>query len=113
MSVKRGILIITMILCLFLLNACGSSAGTGETGNSEYQKINLVMSVNGTDTQIDSRVARYFAQLVEERSGGNVPDMIASVKRGEQMIPSALFSYIFQNTLDFFSVCRYNTLTVR
>ncbi len=68
----RRSLIIAMILCLFLLSACGGNAGTGEAGNSEYQKINLVMSVNGTDTQIDTRVARYFAQLVEERSGGNV-----------------------------------------
>ena len=72
MRVRQRILIIAMILCLFLLSACGSSAGKGETGDSEYQKINLVMSVNGTDTQIDTRVARYFAQLVEERSGGSV-----------------------------------------
>ena len=72
MRARRRSLIISMILCLFLLSACGSSAGKGETGNSEYQKINLVMSVNGTDTQIDTRVARYFAQLVEERSGGNI-----------------------------------------
>ena len=62
MKVSRGILIITMILSLFLLTACGN-AGGGETGDSEYQKIDLVMSVNGTDTQIDSRVARYFAEL--------------------------------------------------
>ena len=72
MRARRRSLIISMILCLFLLSACGSSAGKGETGNSEYQKINLVMSVNGTDTQIDTRVARYFAQLVEERSGGSI-----------------------------------------
>ena len=72
MRARRRSLIISMILCLFLLSACGSSAGKGETGNSEYQKINLVMSVNGTDTQIDTRIARYFAQLVEERSGGSV-----------------------------------------
>ena len=72
MRARRMSLIISMILCLFLLSACGSPAGKGETGNSEYQKINLVMSVNGTDTQIDTRVARYFAQLVEERSGGSV-----------------------------------------
>ena len=58
MRARRRSLIISMILCLFLLSACGSSAGRGETGNSEYQKINLVMSVNGTDTQIDTRVAR-------------------------------------------------------
>lgn len=37
-----------------------------------YQKVNLSMAVNGTDTQIDSLVANYFAKLVDERSGGNV-----------------------------------------
>ena len=72
MKVSRGILMIIMILSMFLMSACGGSAGSEGTGNSDYQKIDLVMSVNGTDTQIDSRVARYFAQLVEERSGGNV-----------------------------------------
>ena len=60
-----------MLLCLVLLSACGS-AGTGESGSSEYRSIKLVMSVNGTDTQIDTRVARRFAELVEERSGGSV-----------------------------------------
>ena len=40
-----------MLLCLVLLSACGS-AGTGEPGSSEYRSIKLVMSVNGTDTQI-------------------------------------------------------------
>jgi len=72
MIVKRRIIVITLIICLILLSGCGGAAGTGESGDSEYQKINLVMSVNGTDTQIDTRVARYFAQLVEERSNGNV-----------------------------------------
>lgn len=72
MRVRQWVLILAMIPCLFLISACGGSAGNGETGNSEYRKMNLVMSVNGTDTQIDTRVARYFAQLVEERSGGNI-----------------------------------------
>ena len=72
MRVRQWVLILAMIPCLFLISACGGSAGNGETGNSEYRKMNLVMSVNGTDTQIDTRVARCFAQLVEERSGGNI-----------------------------------------
>ena len=60
-----------ILLCLVLFCACGFEE-TEETGSSEYRSIKLVMSVNGTDTQIDTRVARRFAQLVEERSGGSV-----------------------------------------
>ena len=69
---KRSIsLLLALALCLLLLCGCGTT-GSGTDSGSGYQKIHLVMAVNGTDTQIDSRVARYFAELVEERSGGNV-----------------------------------------
>ena len=71
MKVRKLIPIIALVLALALLCGCGSSGGT-DSGSSEYQKIDLVMAVNGTDTQIDSRVARYFADMVEEKSGGNV-----------------------------------------
>ena len=71
MKVRKIIPIIALVLALALLCGCGSSGGT-DSGSSEYQKIDLVMAVNGTDTQIDSRVARYFADMVEEKSGGNI-----------------------------------------
>lgn len=67
-------LLLTTALVAGALTGCGSS-GTAETaaiGNSEYQKVELVMAVNGTDIQIDARVADKFAELVEEESGGNV-----------------------------------------
>lgn len=81
MRVRQWVLILAMIPCLFLISACGGSAGNGETGNSEYRKMNLVMSVNGTDTQIDTRVARCFALVTEpgvddpctSRRGGAFP----------------------------------------
>ena len=69
---RKWIPVIAMTLILLLLCGCGGPASGGDASGSEYQKIDLVMAVNGTDTQIDSRVARYFADLVEERSGGNV-----------------------------------------
>lgn len=50
----------------------GGSESASAEGSSEYQKIELVMAVNGTDIQIDARVADKFAELVEEASGGNV-----------------------------------------
>ena len=71
MKISKTILAMALAAALLLLTGCGSSSSAAENG-SEYQKINLVMAVNGTDNQIDSRVARYFADLVEERSGGNV-----------------------------------------
>lgn len=54
------------------------------------------MAVNGTDNQIDARVGDYFAQLVSERSGGNVTvavfpnDQLANgnASRGIEMIAS-------------------------
>ena len=70
MKLRKTIPILALLLAALLLAGCAPSAQSGADG--EYQKINLVMAVNGTDTQIDTRVAKYFAQLVEERSGGNV-----------------------------------------
>ena len=51
------------------LTACGGGAAVAD---GEYESVNLAMAVNGTDTQIDSLVANYFADLVMERSGGAV-----------------------------------------
>ena len=70
---KRITKIIAFLLALILtLCGCSQSTSVAERTESEYQTIELTMAVNGTDTQMDSRVANYFASLVEERSGGNV-----------------------------------------
>ena len=71
MKHKRAVFALVLVLLLSLTGCAGSETGT-ERGEGEYQKIELTMAVNGTDTQIDSRVANYFADLVAERSGGNV-----------------------------------------
>ena len=60
-----------MALLMGGLSGCGGSREAG-TGGSAYEKVNLSMAVNGTDTQMDSLVANHFAELVMERSGGNV-----------------------------------------
>lgn len=72
---KRKRLLTAGILLTLIpaLIACRSApAEDAARGEDDYQTIELVMAVNGTDTQIDTRVANYFAQLVEEGSGGNV-----------------------------------------
>lgn len=71
---KHGRLIIAALVGAMLITSlagCGSK-GTNDGESGEYQKINLSMAVNGTDTQIDSLVAHHFADLVSERSGGNI-----------------------------------------
>lgn len=56
------------------LTGCGTteSTETAASGDSAYQKVELVMAVNGTDIQIDAKVADKFAELVAEESDGNV-----------------------------------------
>lgn len=66
---------IALILTGAILSAAGITGCTKEPSDSQggtYNKVNLSMAVNGTDTQIDSLVANHFAQLVNERSEGNV-----------------------------------------
>ena len=70
---KRTTQIITFLLVLILtLTGCSQRGTVQERSEDEYQTIELTMAVNGTDTQMDSRVANHFADLVAERSGGNV-----------------------------------------
>jgi len=54
------------------LTGCGSNGNTAEDTDSIYPKLNLSMAVNGTDTQIDTAVGQYLADLVSERSGGRI-----------------------------------------
>lgn len=66
---------IALILTGAILSAAGIAGCTKEPSDPQggtYNKVNLSMAVNGTDTQIDSLVANHFAQLVNERSEGNV-----------------------------------------
>ena len=92
---KRLLAVCLALSMSILLAACGGQT-SAESGDSDYQKIELTMSVNGTDTQIDARVGDYFAELVAERSGGNITvavfpnDQLANgnASRGIEMIAS-------------------------
>lgn len=95
---RKRVLTLAWTLLLALFTAACSNTGEDRARQDEggYQQIELAMAVNGTDTQIDARVADYFAQLVEERSGGNVTvavfpnDQLAggNASRGIEMIAS-------------------------
>lgn len=93
---RKQMILAAALAAALLLTGCGDSSPEGSEEASDYQKIELVMAVNGTDTQIDARVADRFAQMVEERSGGNVTiavfpnDQLAggNASRGIEMIAS-------------------------
>ena len=94
---RRNVLRVACLALALVLVLSGCQGNTpGDTADGEYQTIELTMAVNGTDTQIDARVGDYFAQLVEERSGGNITvavfpnDQLANgnASRGIEMIAS-------------------------
>ena len=64
-------LILTLAMVLALC-ACGGSKAPAGSGDGKYDTITLTMAVNGTDTQIDTKVANYFKQLVEEETQGSI-----------------------------------------
>ncbi len=66
----KAIALALLLSALLVLTGCGQDGSADTEGG--YQKVNLSMAVNGTDTQIDSLVANHFAELVAERSGGNI-----------------------------------------
>lgn len=74
MRAKMLGLLLAAALSAGALTGCGGGgmAEKNALADSEYQKVELVMAVNGTDIQIDAKVADKFAELVEEASGGNV-----------------------------------------
>lgn len=97
MNGKKALTLLWILTFTFLAAACGfRDSDRTERDEDGYQRIELVMAVNGTDNQIDARVADYFAALVEERSGGSVTvavfpnDQLAggNASRGIEMIAS-------------------------
>ena len=74
--------VLAAVLCAAMLAGCGSSApassapaASGSSAASDapkYDKLTLTMAVNGTDTQVDSRVANHFKELVEAETDGAI-----------------------------------------
>ena len=74
-------LVLAAVLCAAMLAGCGSSApassapaasGSTSSDTPKYEKLTLTMAVNGTDTQVDSRVANHFKELVEAETDGAI-----------------------------------------
>ena len=62
---------VIFLLTIFLSGCSGRREESPKT-ESDYQKVRLVMTANGTDIGIESLTAKHFVKLVEEASGGNV-----------------------------------------
>ena len=63
---------VVLLLTVIFFGGCGNSIDESPKSSSDYQKVRLVMTANGTDTGIETLTAKRFAKLVEEESGGNV-----------------------------------------
>ena len=74
---KKVIALLLALTMVFALCACGASSTTAQTATSgavsgNYDKVNLKLSCNGTDTANDTTTAKLFADLVSKKSGGAV-----------------------------------------
>ncbi len=68
---KRWLSAAVLVCSTWCMAGCGGDAGE-ERREGEYQRIKLVMTVNGTNIATDTKVAMRFAELVDEESGGNI-----------------------------------------
>ena len=65
------IFILFMSLFSLVIFGCGNRENVSNN-NSEYQKVRLVMTTSGTESGINTMVARRLSKLLEEASSGNV-----------------------------------------
>jgi len=68
---KRCLTAMMLVCMAFASVGCGGNAAE-VSKDGEYQKIKLVMTVNGTNIATDTKVAMHFAELVDQESKGNI-----------------------------------------
>lgn len=68
---KVGLLLMLVFLAI-AATGCGTTGADADAGDEAWPKLELSMSVNGTDIQIDTKVADKFAELVAEETGGRI-----------------------------------------
>ena len=69
----RSLTTVFFLLMITLnISGCFEKQESLPVNGEVYEKVKLVLTVNGTDKGIDTLTARKFAELVEKDSGGNV-----------------------------------------
>ncbi|MGL6199629.1 MAG: DctP family TRAP transporter solute-binding subunit [Lachnospiraceae bacterium] len=79
---KILVIILSVALSISFLSGCSNNADSGSGSENEYDKVNLKLSCNGTEIANDTKTAQLFAEMIEEKSGGNV---IVSVFPNDQL----------------------------
>lgn len=76
---KKIIALLLTLIMIFALCACGANedsqndpADTNTENGAEYDKVNIMLSCNGTDIGNDTRTARAFAEKIKEKSNGRI-----------------------------------------
>ena len=73
MKASLKIFLLLMVAAFALtMSGCSENSQQADRKEGDYQKIKLVMTVNGTNIATDTRMAMKFAELVAEESNGNV-----------------------------------------
>ena len=68
---RLSFLLIALFGFWLILSGCGKQVKP-EPKDNDYQKVRMVMTVNGTDIGIETLVARRLADILDKESGGNV-----------------------------------------
>lgn len=70
---KKILALILALTMVFALAACGDAGDNGDnSGDASGETVELILSCNGTEQGNDTRAARRFAELLEERSEGRL-----------------------------------------
>ena len=73
---KKALSLILALAMVFALAACGKKDETPSTpdasGDGSYPKLQLSISTSGGDTGIDTIAANHFADLISEKTGGQI-----------------------------------------
>lgn len=69
---KKILALVLALVMVFALAACGEEPAPGESGAPSGESVELTLTCNGTDLGNDTRSAKRFKELIEEKSEGRI-----------------------------------------